>query len=1237
MTSTTPQSGTGGRRLFASLLALLSAGAVSAQQTSPSTVSTQTDEKKIPVETTPATAPAAEEEVVMLSPFTVDASKDIGYYAENTLAGSRINTKLGDLASSVTVVTKQQLLDTASTDINDVFMYESNTEGANTYTQTDVSRNGVPRDTIAGYSSDQGVPSTRANANRVRGLAAPDSAINNYPSISRVPFDAYNTNSLEISRGPNSLLFGTGSPAGIVNQSTSQAVFNKRLTSVELRYGSWDAKRFALSHNQPIIQDKLSIYIAGLHDSKGFRRKPSDDIQRRQYIAVSYKPFQKTLITASFEHYDEFNHSPNSQTPRDYVTPWLRAGRPAYDPVARTITFLDTGVVKGPYVTDTRSPGYTTGMVLGNTAITQAPTASVANPLYIREGISFGLGGSNRIAQFVHRNTILGVNPVQGAQFTTRTPAPSYSLDYVRPDATAMTSAQWAIADRRLTSSTGFIAPTVPAAQGGGNYGTWITPSITDRSIYDWTSINALDMNYGYLDMRTWNVELQQEILPSLHFSAGWFRQILDTQEAYTMSNANAITTIYVDTNLKNMDGSTNPFFGSPFMMDIAPDTFKNPELNDNYRAILNYDLDLTKQSSFLRFLGKHRMVGLWSRQDDQTHSFRYRQAVDTADARYTALPTAANAVIANANYSRVFYVGQNQNGHVDYSSGLLRNASYGGPDTATASTYNWATGNWDKSQLHYSSLLFYAGNYGYNQKVIDGKSVALSSYFWDDRIIFTAGWREDDYKARATNTTGLTTTNSGLSTDLYTNGLAINPEWADRRLKDWYKLSGQTQTTGLVAHVFRWRDHQISLFANRSDNFNPPSGLPVDFYGTALPKSTGEGKDYGVAVSMFDNKLVARVNWYDSTNENAATTAAATAISRVGTGDTSNFRNWAEYVVRFKTNQAGEANTIIDPTTGVPKLTDTQFANNSASGHGLTQTMKDEIAKLMGVPSIDSWPPTGISGTQTNKSKGIEFSLIYNPMRNWNIKATASKVHATYDNVAPEIDAWLFGGTGNRLAYWKAATASLPEYDYNDNGVIRKVNFLTQGGTPVRLSDFWSGFGYNSNVRLSNSTSANPSWVSTQGYYESAILSEINVAKALQGKTVPNERQWSFNVITNYAFESGWRKGFTVGGGVRWADRAIAGFYGNTAKSARDSLGNVVAYDLSRPIYTPSQINYDFWVGYTRKIYKDKVGLKIQLNVRDAMENGHLEPVAYNLDGSAFAYRIIDPRQFFLTTTFTF
>ncbi|HTT57678.1 MAG TPA: TonB-dependent receptor plug domain-containing protein, partial [Opitutaceae bacterium] len=325
--------------------------------------------------TTPTvtTTKGNEAEVVKMSPFTVQASsRDVGYYAENTLGGTRLNTNISDLASSITVVTKQQLEDTASIDINDIFMYEANTEGSNTYTELDIDR-GVARDPVSGA----GTSTTRSTNNRVRGLGSADTAENNYPTIRSIPFDAYNTNTVEINRGPNSLLFGTGSPAGIVNQSTSTAVLNKRAWEVQYRAGSFGAYRGSLNTNQP-LGDKAAVFAAALYDKQGFERKPSFNTTRREYLAFNFQPYASTQITADYEHYDNQACLPNYVAPLDYVTPWKQAGRPAFNPYTSMITILDTGKVMGPYVFDTHDPRYVKGMPTGTTALT-----NTTSPLYV--------------------------------------------------------------------------------------------------------------------------------------------------------------------------------------------------------------------------------------------------------------------------------------------------------------------------------------------------------------------------------------------------------------------------------------------------------------------------------------------------------------------------------------------------------------------------------------------------------------------------------------------------------------------------------------------------------------------------------------------------------------------------------------------------------------------------------------------------------------------------------------
>ena len=85
---------------------------------------------------------AASGETVEMSPFQV-VSDDRGYQASNTLSGTRLNSRLEDLGASITVVTMQQMLDTAVLDINDVMRYEASTEGTDNFTTYNRNRTAV--------------------------------------------------------------------------------------------------------------------------------------------------------------------------------------------------------------------------------------------------------------------------------------------------------------------------------------------------------------------------------------------------------------------------------------------------------------------------------------------------------------------------------------------------------------------------------------------------------------------------------------------------------------------------------------------------------------------------------------------------------------------------------------------------------------------------------------------------------------------------------------------------------------------------------------------------------------------------------------------------------------------------------------------------------------------------------------------------------------------------------------
>jgi outer membrane receptor protein involved in Fe transport len=145
-----------------------------------------------------------------MSVFEVSDDNDKGYLATFAMSGTRLNSKIEDLAASLSVVTRQQLMDTAAVDINDVFMYEANTEGTAQWTSFANDRGTISDD----------IQADPTGATRMRGLTSANTAVGGIAST--LPFDTYNIESVEISRGPNSSVFGLGNTGGGVNINSAR-------------------------------------------------------------------------------------------------------------------------------------------------------------------------------------------------------------------------------------------------------------------------------------------------------------------------------------------------------------------------------------------------------------------------------------------------------------------------------------------------------------------------------------------------------------------------------------------------------------------------------------------------------------------------------------------------------------------------------------------------------------------------------------------------------------------------------------------------------------------------------------------------------------------------------------------------------------------------------------------------------------------------------------------------------
>ncbi|MBT5168555.1 MAG: TonB-dependent receptor, partial [Opitutales bacterium] len=221
----------------------------------------------------------ADQEIFELSPFTVDASDDTGYQATSTLAGTRIKTNLKDLGSSISVITSQFLEDTGATDAGSLLSYTSNTEvGGN---QGNFSGAGdvddgryIPRDQRTNPQLNQ----------RIRGLGRADLTRGFF--LTDIAFDSYNTDRVTVSRGPNSLLFGIGSPGGVINNGTKKAVQGENFGEASIRLDNYGSVRSVLDLNRNLVDGRVALRLALLNDDAEFKQKPTWNRDERIYAAL---------------------------------------------------------------------------------------------------------------------------------------------------------------------------------------------------------------------------------------------------------------------------------------------------------------------------------------------------------------------------------------------------------------------------------------------------------------------------------------------------------------------------------------------------------------------------------------------------------------------------------------------------------------------------------------------------------------------------------------------------------------------------------------------------------------------------------------------------------------------------------------------------------------------------------------------------------------------------------------
>ena len=230
----------------------------------------------------PASSSAGKDSAIVLSPFEVNTSRDEGFVATSALAGGRLNTELKDTPVAYSVQTREFLDALNLSDLNEAINWT-------------VSATTTPDDGGGqlfggtGSSTIRGVGSNAVNRNFFTGGSNPST---------------YNLERMDYARGPNSILFGTGTISGTSNAVVKSARLGRNATEVRAEYGSWDSLRATVDANYTLKNKIAARVVTTWQDTHTFR-----DWERTQRKGVSpsltVEPTRTTRVSLIGDYYEQ--------------------------------------------------------------------------------------------------------------------------------------------------------------------------------------------------------------------------------------------------------------------------------------------------------------------------------------------------------------------------------------------------------------------------------------------------------------------------------------------------------------------------------------------------------------------------------------------------------------------------------------------------------------------------------------------------------------------------------------------------------------------------------------------------------------------------------------------------------------------------------------------------------------------------------------------------------------------
>ena len=888
----------------------------------------------------------SELEVYDLSPFTIESTSNVGYQATATLAGTRINTELRDLANSITVATQEFMEDLQVTDATNLLPYLGNIETAGIDgTYGGVDPGGTYVDSGGPYVDYVGINRNPDGRNRIRGLARGESTRNYLPSS--IKFDSYNTEYVTVNRGPNSTLFGLGSPGGVIDNSTiSPRMIDSN--KVSFTYSSFGSYRSNFDIDRVIIEDKVGFRLAGLWKKHRWRQNFSYEDDDRLTAALLIRPFPNANLKISYEAGRLDARRPRPNAPADGFTRWFT------EPWA--VPENASGKLE-------HNPHALLNFGNSDPAIIRALGEWFAQPGTVYENTNPGSGPQS--AAFVVQAMEIGNHPDDNSFYFFRS--------------NGITNfAQW-------SSSATFAEYT--GRDDGAFFG---VDEIIDRNIFDWVenlvigpnkneweSFHAFNASYD----QTWrvgeigNVGVEATVSDE-EVERSWFA-LVDQDRGYQIT---------IDLNTHHKNGELNQNFGRPLVAGSTNRNQANIERRVK-RGTAFYELDFKETESSLGWLfGRHVGTLFGQEYTIQNRSLDASNRVDPDYLFNTKGITSLTSGVAQARTA--IYVGTNFANDSAPLGG--QGVIHGAKDefytaSSTGSYYDPADRTWKTHPVTIQDVrddfTFYniiTGN-SFNRTVTDSFAYIHQWYvFGQEWLVGTYGYRDDRVLAYGSSfptimQDGEENTNGRLPDNTF--------RWRERFIDD--EPTGEpfeqpTESIAFVAHVpdFVPLPEGVSLSLHWGDAENFQIGtVRMTVFDDILSPPSGSTVDQGFTLGLFDDTFLVKVNFYESVVD-----TAFDINNNLFTVDDRIIRyNSPEYLAEIGYQ-------------GPP-----QFYRDLVGF-----SIVEDPAWPSGYSVEREGSPLPLGDTQQSRSEGTEIELIYNPTDNWRIFLNVSQQKATRSQIGP-------------------------------------------------------------------------------------------------------------------------------------------------------------------------------------------------------------------------------------------